>query len=305
MSIQASNVFATLMTNLIKPIYLDEAKLGTTVRKQSGIIGGTYEFLNGGYNIARKVSSGDTATPNNTKFNKIQVVLQDYASCDYSSIFDKQKMTFDEQSYLAKSIGGALGRIIDQVIIDTMNALVPVNSKPTVDAPNMAVIKGDGTFPTTPVAYVAGDRVPFSLAAVKKSRTIMDSNGVPMANRYIALTPECTEALLNDDTVANSDYNTVKALVSGEIDTFIGFKFIQIGQRPEGGLPSSVYTTGANGGTAFAFHSDAIGIAMGMEPKVAVNYVAQARSWLVDGTLSLGAGAIDKNGIIKIIHGTV
>ena len=305
MSIQASNVFATLMTNLIKPIYLDEAKLGTTVRKQSGIIGGTYEFLNGGYNIARQVSSGDTAQPNNTKFNKIQVVLKDYAACDYSSIFDKQKMTFDEQSYLAKSIGGALGRMVDQIILDTINALVPVNSKPTVDVPNMAVIKGDGSFPTVPVTYVVGDRVAFSLAAVKKARTIMDSNGVPMANRYFVLTPECTEALLNDTTVTNIDYNSVKALVSGEIDTFLGFKFIQIGQRPEGGLPASIYTTGAAGSTAFAFHSEAIGIAMGMEPKVQVNYVAQARSWLVDGTLSLGAGAIDKNGIVTISHGTI
>jgi hypothetical protein len=303
MSIQTSNVFATKMTNLVKAIYLDEAKLGMAFRKQSGVEGGTYEFINGGYNIAREVSSGDSAIPNNTKFNKIQVVLKDYAACDYTNIFDK-KITFDEESYLSQSIGGALGRKVDQVIIDTLNAVVPVNTKPTIDLPNMAVIKGDGTFPTVPVAYVAGDRVPFSLSALKKASTILTSNGVPMMGRGFALTPEAIEALLNDTTVTSSDFNTVKALVNGELDSYLGFKFYVIGQRPEGGLPASVYTTGPVGGTAFAFHSKAIGIAIGIEPKVLVNYVPQNRAWLVDGILSMAGGAIDKNGLVKIIHGT-
>jgi hypothetical protein len=294
-----------MMTNLVKPIYLDEAKLAGVIRKQSGVVGGTYEFLNGGYNTAREVSSGDSAQPNNTKFNKVQVILRDYAACDYTNIFDKPKMTFDEQSYLSKSIGGALGRKVDQVIIDTMNALTPVNSKPTIDTPNMAVIKGDGTFPTVPVAYVAGDRVAFSLDAVKKAATIMNSLGVPMMGRGFMLTPEALEALLNDTTVTSSDFNTVKALVHGELNTYMGFKFFLIGQRPEGGLPASTYTSGPAGGTAFAFHSEAMGIAMGIEPRVEVNYIADKRAWLVDGILSLGACVIDKNGLIKIIHGTV
>jgi hypothetical protein len=305
MSIQASNVFATLMTNLVKPIYLDEAKLTNVIRKQSGVVGGTYEFIRGGYNIARKHSSGDSAVPNNTKFTKIPVVLEDYVSTDYTNIFDGRKMTFDEQSYLSKSIGGALGRMIDQIIINTMNAVIPINAKPTIDVPNMAVIKGDGTFPTNPSAYVAGDRVAFSLASVKKASALMNSLGVPTMGRGFILTPEALEALLNDTTVTSSDFNTVKALVNGELDTYMGFKFFMIGQRAEGGLPASVYTTGPNGGTAFAFHSEAMGIAMGMEPNVEVNYIPQTFSFLVAGKLSANACVIDPNGLIKIIHGTV
>ena len=302
MSIQASNVFATIMTNLVKPIYLDEAKLVGTVRKQSGVVGGTYEFINGGYNITREVSSGDSAQPNNTKFNKIQVVLKDYAACDYTNIFDKPKMTFDEQSYVAKSVGSALGRRVDQVILDTMNSVTNVIVKPTIDTPGIAVIKGDGTFPTSATAPIAADRVAFSLAAVKKAATLMNSLGVPMMGRGFVLAPEAIETLLNDVTVTSSDFNTVKALVNGELDTYMGFKFYVIGQRPEGGIPPSVYTTGAAGQTSFAFHSEAIGLAMGLEPRVEVNYVAQNRAWLVDGILSLAGGVIDKNGIVKVIH---
>lgn len=305
MAINTSNIYATQMTNLIKPIYLDEAKLGAVIRKQSGIIGGTYEFISGGYNMARQVSNGEAVIPNNTMFNKIQVVLQNWAAADYTSIFDKDKITIDETSYLAKSIGGALGRIIDQIIINTFNAQPNINAKPTFDNPAVAVIKGDGTFPTSATAPVIADRVAFSVAAIRKASSLMNSLGVPADGRTLALTPECIDALLQDTTVTSILTNTVRPMTNGMVDMFLGFKIITIGQRPEGGLPASTYTTGAAGGTAFAFHTESTGLAMGTDPVVAVNYIADKRSWLVDGTLSANAGVIDKNGIIKIIHGTV
>lgn len=305
MSIYASNVFATQMTNLVKATYLDYAKLMNTTRKVSGIIGGTYEFINAGYNLAREVTSGEAVQPNNTKFNKIQVILKDYASADYTNIFDKPKMTFDEINYLSKSISGALGRKIDQIILDTITATVPVNTKPTIDNPNVTILKGDGTFPTSATTPVAADRVAFSLSALRKASSIMNDLGVPSMGRAFVLTPAALEALLADTTVTSTDYNTVKALVTGELDTYVGFKIIFIGQRPDGGLPPSIYTTGANGGTAYAYHEDSIGMVTAMEPKVLVNYIADKRSYLVDGMVSAAAGVIDKNGIIKIIHGSV
>lgn len=305
MSINISNVYATQMTNLIKPIYLDEAKLGAVIRKQSGITAGTYEFIKGGYNMARQVSNGESVIPNNTAYNKIQVVLQNWASADYSTIFDKDKITFDEISYLSKSIGGALGRIIDQIIINMFNAVVGVNTKPTVDAPNMAVIKGDGTFPTSATLPIAADRVPFSVAAIRKAASLMNSLGVPSDGRVLALTPESIDAMLQDTSVTSILTNTVRPLTNGMVDMFLGFKIISIGQRPEGGLPDSVYVSGANGKTNFAFHMESAGLAMGTDPKVAVNYVPDKRSWLVDGTLSANAGVIDPNGIVKIIHGSI
>ncbi len=55
----------------------------------------------------------------------------------------------------------------------------------------------------------------------------MDLNDVdPSIPRYIAVGPKQIEDLLGDTTVTSSDFNTVKALVQGELDTFMGFRFI-------------------------------------------------------------------------------
>ena len=42
---------------------------------------------------------------------------------------------------------------------------------------------------------------------------------------YIAITSQQLSDLLNSTKVQSADYNSVKALVQGEIDTFLGFKF--------------------------------------------------------------------------------
>ena len=101
-------------------------------------------------------------------------------------------------------------------------------------------------------------------------------------------------ALLDDTKIASSDYAAVKALVQGQIDTFLGFKFITIGDRDEGGLPKPSTRT------CFAFHKDAIGMGIGMNQKTEINYVAEKTSFLVASMFSAGAVAIDAEGIVAI-----
>ena len=43
---------------------------------------------------------------------------------------------------------------------------------------------------------------------------------------YCAVSAEELDDLLGTTQVTSSDYNTVKALVQGDIDTFMGFKFL-------------------------------------------------------------------------------
>jgi hypothetical protein len=45
---------------------------------------------------------------------------------------------------------------------------------------------------------------------------------------YFVCTEQQKQDLLADSTVTSVDYNSVKALVGGEIDSFMGFKFVQI-----------------------------------------------------------------------------
>ena len=47
------------------------------------------------------------------------------------------------------------------------------------------------------------------------------------ADLTIVVDPSQIQALLRQTEVTNSDYNTVKALVNGDVDTFMGFKFVK------------------------------------------------------------------------------
>ena len=70
----------------------------------------------------------------------------------------------------------------------------------------------------------------FNIEKIAFARQILESNGVnfddPLNEAYIAVTPKQIRDLLQSEKATSSDYNTIKTLVRGEIDSFYGFKFI-------------------------------------------------------------------------------
>ena len=102
--------------------------------------------------------------------------------------------------------------------------------------------------------------------------------------------------MLEQTSVTSSDFNTVKALVQGEISTFMGFQFHILGDRTEGGLPID----GSSDRTLYAFHTSSIGYAEGIAPRTEINYIPEKTSWLVNALFSAGSVAIDSEGIVKI-----
>ena len=66
-----------------------------------------------------------------------------------------------------------------------------------------------------------------TLAKLRSAKEKLDSGNVsPDIPRFMVIGPKQLSDLLNVTNVTSSDYNSVKALVQGEIDTFMGFKFI-------------------------------------------------------------------------------
>lgn len=54
----------------------------------------------------------------------------------------------------------------------------------------------------------------------------MDGEGA--TNRVIFCTAQQINNLLSDSTLTSGDFNTVRALVAGQVDTFMGFKFVRL-----------------------------------------------------------------------------
>jgi hypothetical protein len=138
---------------------------------------------------------------------------------------DKAKMINDPTSALTKAYQMAFLRKMDEVIYDA--ALSPAftgrNGTVQVVLPNtQKLVAHDGTA-TTPA-----DLNIRTLLKVK--RKFLDNNigtGADMADGllHIAIRPAQLEQLLGRVEVQSADYNTVRALVKGEIDTFLGMKF--------------------------------------------------------------------------------
>lgn len=76
-----------------------------------------------------------------------------------------------------------------------------------------------------------------NVAKLRKAKRLLDEQFVPAGDRFLVPNARQMESLLGTTRATSSDYNSVKALVQGEIDTFMGFKF----------LPSQYIETDGNG----------------------------------------------------------
>jgi len=276
MSIGLSNAFVTLFDAEVKQAYQGKAMLVGAVRQRRGVEGSTVKFPKVGRGVATPRIGQTDVTPLNVGFSNVTLTLEDWIAAEYSDIFSQQKVNFDERSELVQVLGNAIGRRQDQLVL---NALA-----------------GSGT--SLSVGNdVGGSDTNMNVAKLRQAKGLMDKNNVPPTDRHIVIHSNGLQSLLAETAVTSSDFNTVKALVNGELNTFLGFTFHVLGDRTEGGLAID----GSLDRTCFAFHKDAIGYGEGIAPKTEINYIPEKTSFLVASMFSAGATTIDAEGIVSIV----
>ena len=275
MAVSLSNAFVTLFDAEVKQAYQASAMLVPAVRQRRGVEGCTVKFPKVGKGAATLRIAQTDITPLNVGFSSVTCTLQDWNAAEYSDIFSQAKVNFDERSELVKVVASAMGRRQDQLILDAL--------------------AGSGTSLTVSNDIGASDSN-MNIAKLREAKRLMDKNNVPPDNRNIIIHANGLANLLSETTVTSSDFNTVKALVQGELNTYMGFKFHVLGDRAEGGLAidSSLDRV------CFAFHRDALGYAEGIGMRTEINYIAEKTSWLVNEVFSAGAITIDAEGIVQI-----
>lgn len=276
MAVSISNAFVTLFDAEVKQAYQADAVLRNTVRLRTGVTASTHKFPKIGSGVAQVRVPQTDVTPLNVTYSQATVTLEDWIAAEYSDIFNQAKVNFDERSELVQVVSKAIGRRSDQLIL---NALA--NSSTSLTVSN----------------DIGGTDSNLSVAKLREAQRLMNAGNVPMEDRYLVIHASNLSNLLSETAVTSSDFNTVKALVQGELDTFLGFKFITLGDRSEGGL------TGGGSGqdrTVYAYHKNAVGMAEGMGVRSEINYIPEKTSWLVSSMFSAGAVAIDAGGIVAI-----
>jgi len=275
MAINLSTAFVSLFDAEVKQAYQGQAMLRGAVRVRSGVEGSTYKFPKIGKGVASIRVPQTDVTPLNVTYGQVTVTLADYNAAEYSDVFMQSKVNFDERRELVQVVSSAIGRRQDQIILDALSA----------SSTSLAVSNDIG-----------GTDTNLNVAKLREAKRLLDGNNVPMQDRHILIHADSLASLLSETAVTSSDFNTVKALVQGDINTFLGFQFHLMGDRAEGGLPID----GSSDRTLYAFHRDAIGMAEGIAPRTEINYVAEKTSFLVNSMFSAGAASIDDEGIVKL-----
>jgi len=274
MSKNLSPVAQQEFDNLVHHVYQGGSKLQGCTRLRSGVVGDIYKFRTMGKGLANQKASQADVTPMDVNHTLVNCVLENWNAPEYTDVFDQAEVNFEEKSELAKTIAHALGRRSDQLIIDALDASTPT---------------------ATVATSVGGAGSGLNIEKLAAAGSELDDNEVPEEGRIMVASSKSKWTLLQETEVGSSDYNTVKALAHGEIDTFMGFKFVFFGTRSEGGI-----TSAANVYDGYAFHMDAMGLAVGIQQKTEINYVPEKTSWLCNGLLKAGAVAIDESGIVKV-----
>lgn len=277
MSKNLTSVAKAEFDSMVKHAFQGSGKLKSTVEYRGNVTGSTYDFrLMGKGQGHQRSGSSSLVVPMDIDHSLKQASMTDWEHPEYTDIFDQAEVNFDEKEKLTTTIGKAMGRTEDQLIIDAIVA---------------------GTYNTTATdlegfSIVAGG-TGFTIAKLLALRAYYDDLEVE-EDVNIAVSGTGMQSLLTNSEVTSSDTNTVRALVGGSIDSYMGFKFHKVGaRRLEGGL-------GGSGLVAYAYTSNSVGLASGLSGRTSVDWIPERTSWLCNGILKSASTIIDPEGTAKI-----
>ena len=276
-----SPAFVTIFDSEVKQAFQASRQLAGMVREKM-VTGDTVKFNKLSSGVASVRTPQTEVTPMNLSYSLVTATMTDYIASEYSDIFNQSHVSFSDRSELSQAVGNAIGRRLDQVVIDALDAATSVAVANTVAE--------DGT---------TGSASDMNTGKIRAAKAALDANNVPPDNRVLIMHANSLEALLSQTSSTSSDLNAVRALVDGSLYTWRGMDVDMLGDRTEGGMTKD----GSNDRLAYAFHKSALGLGMAMNQKTEVNYIPDRTSYLVSSMFSGGAVAIDdgaSGGIVKI-----
>jgi len=200
-----------------------------------------FERLAGTAAVAKTTRA--VATPNVEMVHDRRVVtLVDYHWATQHDWFDDVRMLVDPKGPYTEAGGWAMGRAIDDLIIAAARGNAVDGA-----AANVALPAGQ--------KIVEGGTAGMTLAKILQAKRMLDAAEVESEDRFFVLSARQLEDLLGVTQITSSDYASVKALVHGEINTFLGFTFIR----------SERLAIASNKRFCMAFQKKGIGLAIGKD----------------------------------------
>ena len=281
MSTQITTAFSQQVSANVQ---LLSQQMGSVLRggvSEESVTGEKAFFDQVGSAAAVKRTSRHQDTPMvDTPHSRRMVTMEAYEWADLIDDADKVQMLIDPTSTYARAAAAAMGRAMDDSIIAAATGTALTG-------------KAGGTSTSMLAAnQIANGSADMTVAKLIQAKKLLDLGSVdPSIPRHIAVGPDQIEALLNTTSVTSSDFNTVKALVQGEVNTFMGFQFHLTTRLAKAG----------NIRTCFAWAEDGLKLAVGKDVQSRIDERAdKSYSTQVYYCSQVGATRMEEAKVIQI-----
>ena len=282
MSTQITTAFVEQYSSNIQMLSQQKGSLLRDKVRLESVTGKNAFFDQVGSVTATVRSSRHSDTPQaDTPHSRRRVSLVDYEFADLIDDLDKVRMLVDPTSTYALAAAYAIGRAMDDAIISAATG-----SSDTGVAGGTAV-----ALPAGQIIAEAGT-TGMSIAKLREAKEIIDLADVDHSlPRHIIVSPKQISDLLGTTEVTSSDFNTVKALAQGDINSFLGFNFIV----------SNRLAIAASKRACIAFVSDGIALAVGKDSTARIDERAdKGYATQVYYSAAFGATRMEEDKVVKI-----
>ncbi len=218
--------------------------------------------------------------PTLADYERRRIALEDYYIAKGIDKMDDTRTLGDPTSAIVKSGAAGMGRKIDDLIIAAASGtaytgkaggtstVLPTSQKVAVGSSNLTLIK-----------WLSG-------------LEILNANDVdPDDTKYIIISSGMLTGLLNTTEVKSADYSNVKALVRGELNSYLGCNVIR-SERLAGGASSR---------KALLFTKSGIGLAIGRDVKSRVTEESTLHfAKQIYFSMAMGASRLEEDKVVEI-----
>lgn len=252
----------------------------------------TFDFNKQGIAYTHKHITNSPLVLDSVDKSKVQINVDFYDVSLTVDPVEQKQINYSEEQELIFEAKTAMGRRKDAVLLEAITNTATTNVIPK---------------------NVSGSNDGLTVEALIAASKALDNNHVPRQGRVIICDPNQMHNLLKKNEVISRDYNNVRALVNGDVNTFMGFQFITIPQfEVTQGINAGIPEDSANSETycyCFVANSGKLspfGCAVNTDINFQTDKIPHMGfSTLIHGMLGIGAKEIDSKGVVKIVTSIV
>jgi hypothetical protein len=248
----------------------------------------------------RHGNSPQMDTPHSRR--KVTSAMWDWG--DFVDDYDQVRMLIDPKSAYARAAAAAANRAYDEKILAAMGGIAYAGKEGTEAINNYAIgecrlIDGQGTVVAAGSDHSNSTATGITLAKIAQCGQLMDDMSVPATDRYFVCNTNQKWYLLGSTKATSADYNGIRALVHGDINSYLNFNFIW--------LPSDRFSVEALNTTnvaidCYAFHKSCILLGIWGDYTNEITKRADKRySTYLYSKMFIGATRLQGKGVVEIV----